>query len=201
LERDNGGPGVYSMDIKKKYLLKDEDWKYDRIPEIFNGKNVADYIDENIIEKLEKLEEEEKERLKNDIGYINWESEEYFVPKEVEDDYNEIESKTKIYVQKSKLKSNGNSHKLPQKYKVIPLEEIKEELISRGVDEEIIEKARSTTRSLSKSRSKSRGNLLSNSKERSVSQARNLEDSKLREDRNSKKISIRKKKKNTIVEQ
>jgi len=40
LERDNGGPGVYSMDIKKKYLLKDEDWKYDRIPEIFNGKKM-----------------------------------------------------------------------------------------------------------------------------------------------------------------
>jgi len=49
---------------KKKYLLKNEEWKYDRIPEIYMGKNIADYVDENIMEKLEKLEEEEKERLK-----------------------------------------------------------------------------------------------------------------------------------------
>jgi nucleolar GTP-binding protein len=42
-------------------LSKDE-WKYDTIPEIMDGKNIADFIDPEIEAKLEALEREE-ERL------------------------------------------------------------------------------------------------------------------------------------------
>merc|ERR1712096_495806 len=49
----------YILDLKKKYLLTNEDWKYDKIPEFFMGRNIADYIDTNIKEKLEALEKEE----------------------------------------------------------------------------------------------------------------------------------------------
>jgi len=64
LELENGGPGVYSMDVKKKYLLKNEEWKYDRIPEIYMGKNIADYVDENIMEKLEKIRRRRERKIK-----------------------------------------------------------------------------------------------------------------------------------------
>jgi nucleolar GTP-binding protein len=192
LEREGGGPGVYSMDVKKKYLLKDDDWKYDKIPEIFNGRNISDYVDENIFEKLEKLEKEEEERLKNDIGNIDWESEEFFIPKEVHDDFVEIENKSSIYRQRRKIKSSGNVNKLPQKFKEIPMEEIEEELISRGVEQDILERAKSSTRSASRPKSSSKTRLLSG--ERSTSELRNLEDSKLREDRNSKSSLLGKRK-------
>ncbi|KAJ2743234.1 Nucleolar GTP-binding protein 1 [Coemansia sp. BCRC 34301] len=66
LERDleacHGGPGVYSVDLKKRYLLASDEWRHDVIPEIMNGKNVADFIDPDIEEKLAELEREE-ERL------------------------------------------------------------------------------------------------------------------------------------------
>lgn len=73
LEVENGGAGVYNVDIKKKYLLADDDWKYDVIPEFMDGHNVADFIDPDIEEKLEALEREE-ERLEQE-GYYNEEEE------------------------------------------------------------------------------------------------------------------------------
>lgn len=62
IEAEAGGAGVYNVDLKKKYQLADEEWKHDTIPEIWEGKNVADFIDPEIEAKLEALEQEE-ERL------------------------------------------------------------------------------------------------------------------------------------------
>ncbi|OXG49427.1 nucleolar GTP-binding protein [Cryptococcus neoformans CHC193] len=59
-ELDHSGMGVYSVDMKKSYMLADDSWKYDVIPEFLNGKNVADFIDPDIIEKLDALEREEE---------------------------------------------------------------------------------------------------------------------------------------------
>ena len=41
-------------------MLEDPDWKYDIQPEVLDGKNVADFIDVDIMEKLEALEREEE---------------------------------------------------------------------------------------------------------------------------------------------
>ncbi|KAJ1561449.1 Nucleolar GTP-binding protein 1, partial [Nowakowskiella sp. JEL0078] len=68
IELENGGAGVYNIDLKKKYLLKNEDWKYDKIPEIMDGKNVADFFDEDIERKLAELEAEES-RLESEGFY------------------------------------------------------------------------------------------------------------------------------------
>jgi len=51
----------YSLDLKKKYDLPD-DQKYDVIPETWNGHNIADFIDPDIMEKLDALEKEEEAR-------------------------------------------------------------------------------------------------------------------------------------------
>lgn len=40
-------------------MLADDSWKYDMMPEFYNGKNVADFIDPDIEAKLEALEREE----------------------------------------------------------------------------------------------------------------------------------------------
>ena len=52
----------YVLDLKKHYMLADESHKYDSIAEIFEGKNIADYIDLDILHRLEELEHEEEAR-------------------------------------------------------------------------------------------------------------------------------------------
>lgn len=51
-----------------KYLLADDEWKQDVIPEFWEGHNVADFIDPDIEEKLDALEREE-ERLEQEGFY------------------------------------------------------------------------------------------------------------------------------------
>jgi nucleolar GTP-binding protein len=55
----NGGAGVYVCDYRKYYQLEDDEWKYDPIPEFMDGKNVMDFFDADIEERLRALEEEE----------------------------------------------------------------------------------------------------------------------------------------------
>lgn len=43
--------------------MADESWRYDVIPELLDGKNIFDFIDPDIMKKLEDLEEEEKIRV------------------------------------------------------------------------------------------------------------------------------------------
>jgi nucleolar GTP-binding protein len=61
VELENGGAGVYNINLKDKYMLANPEWKYDIIPEIMDGKNIADFIDPEIEEKLRRLEEEEEQ--------------------------------------------------------------------------------------------------------------------------------------------
>merc|ERR1719411_1678752 len=61
----------YIVDLQKNYDLP-EDQKYDVIPETWQGHNIADFIDPDIMEKLEALEKEEEARER--AGY--YESEE-----------------------------------------------------------------------------------------------------------------------------
>lgn len=65
----------YKLDLTKKWLIN-PDYRTDKIPELWNGHNFADFIDPQIMEKLSILEREEEEREKS--GYYNHE--------EIEDD-------------------------------------------------------------------------------------------------------------------
>ncbi|EEF48912.1 nucleolar GTP-binding protein 1 [Ricinus communis] len=63
LENENGGAGVYSASLRKKYILANDEWKEDVLPEILDGHNVYDFIDPDVLERLEELEREEGIRL------------------------------------------------------------------------------------------------------------------------------------------
>jgi len=52
---------------KKQYQLKNDEWKFDIVPEIKDGHNISDFIDPEIMEKLDQLEKEEEER-ENELG-------------------------------------------------------------------------------------------------------------------------------------
>lgn len=58
----------YILDLKKNYDLPDE-YKYDVIPEFWEGHNIADYIDPEIFKKLDELEREEA--LREEAGFYD----------------------------------------------------------------------------------------------------------------------------------
>lgn len=58
-EDENGGAGVYNINLHDDYQLADPAWKDDRVPEILDGRNIADFIDADIEAKLAALEAEE----------------------------------------------------------------------------------------------------------------------------------------------
>jgi len=61
LERDmeNELGDDYILDLKKHYELKNLDERYDDIPELWEGHNIADFVDPDITAKLDELEKEE----------------------------------------------------------------------------------------------------------------------------------------------
>lgn len=69
IEEDNGGAGVYNINLKDAYKLDDPSWNHDRVPEVFDGKNVYDFIDPDIESKLAALEAEEEKLDAN--GYYD----------------------------------------------------------------------------------------------------------------------------------
>lgn len=59
LQEEYGGAGKFYIPEEEHYLLEKEEWRYDKWPEFYNGKNVADFYDADIEAKLNALEEEE----------------------------------------------------------------------------------------------------------------------------------------------
>ncbi|EMR72175.1 putative nucleolar gtp-binding protein [Eutypa lata UCREL1] len=157
MEEENGGAGVFNVDLKADYILDNPDWKYDRIPEVFDGKNVYDFIDPDIDAKLQALEEEE-DRL---------EAEGFYDTDEELDDAEEEEIHMKAELIREKQSSIRNDAKMrkslknraiiPRKSQKKPLSELEEALDVLGVDthdlqlrarpEAIVSRGRSLSRS------------------------------------------------------
>lgn len=51
----------YTLDLKKRYDIPEEE-RYDVAPEVWQGLNVADFVDKKIVDHVKELEEEEKRR-------------------------------------------------------------------------------------------------------------------------------------------
>ena len=58
-----GGPGVYSGETSREYIgqLRCDEFATDIQPEIMDGKNVLDFVDEDVLEKLAALDDLEVE--------------------------------------------------------------------------------------------------------------------------------------------
>jgi nucleolar GTP-binding protein len=61
LMEQNGGEGIFFVPDRVHFQLENPEWKNDIMPEIMDGKNIFDYIDPDIMEKVERLEREEQE--------------------------------------------------------------------------------------------------------------------------------------------
>mmetsp|Transcript_8593 Transcript_8593/g.32320 ORF Transcript_8593/g.32320 Transcript_8593/m.32320 type:complete len:674 (-) Transcript_8593:61-2082(-) len=64
---ENGGPGVYKPDYREHWTqLREDGWRHDAVPEIMDGKNIADFIDPEIEARLNELELEEEQLLEEE---------------------------------------------------------------------------------------------------------------------------------------
>ncbi|KAG8943730.1 Nucleolar GTP-binding protein 1 [Tulasnella sp. 424] len=135
IEAEQGGPGIYSFNFKKTYVLENEEWKQDVVPEIWQGKNIADFIDPDIAEKLEALEREEEKLVAE--GF--YESDDSFVDSEYEDDMAEEEvNKSKKVI--SAMKRVKNNHPtLPRGKAPRSLSSLTQALTKAGYDPSKIE--------------------------------------------------------------
>merc|ERR1719361_2376101 len=91
----------YILDLQKSYDLPEEE-KYDVIPETWHGHNIADYVDPDIMEKLEALEKEEELREKAGV-YDSEESEEDDNMKEIRELASKIRVKKKLMKNDQKM--------------------------------------------------------------------------------------------------
>ncbi|XP_011441886.2 GTP-binding protein 4 [Magallana gigas] len=104
----------YTVDLRKHWNLPNEEEKYDIIPEIWQGHNVADFIDPDIMKKLDELEKEEE--MREQAGYYDNESEEEDDEmKEIRKTARKIREKRNIIMLESKEKRRIEKPKLPRK--------------------------------------------------------------------------------------
>lgn len=151
LEEENGGAGVYQPDYHDAYLLENDEWKNDIIPEILNGKNVYDFIDPEIGAKLAALEEEE-ERLESQGFY---ESEDAMEDSEAEDIHAKadwIRRRHKVMMKDARLKKNsGRTAVIPRKLGKRTVNSLESHFDDIGIDATpLVNKARKQAKSLDK---------------------------------------------------
>ena len=162
----------YSVDLKKNYDLP-VDFKYDVIPEIWENKNIADYIDPEIMAKLEQLEREEELRIEAGI-YDKEEDDDDEETKEIHRLANKIREKKKIISIESKMRT-GVKPPLPRaaRKRERSVSRLRCEFEELGVDMSGTEKAhfarfaRSTSKSrppIKKARCDSQGRVSSSSR-------------------------------------
>jgi len=144
-------PTVFGPDWREKYLLASEEWKFDAIPEIIDGKNIADYIDPDILERLDELEREEEERE------AALESEMQIEEKQLSTDelalLSAIRDDKQKSIQSSRMRKQlmKNRPVLPRTSETKSLSEFAQHLREMGIDEtNAVERVRSRSRSKSR---------------------------------------------------
>ncbi|PGH27967.1 hypothetical protein AJ80_00221 [Polytolypa hystricis UAMH7299] len=148
IEEENGGAGVFNVDLKKNYDLADDEWKHDKIPEVWNGKNIYDYVDPDIEAKLQELEDEE-EKLEGEGYYNSDESDDDVEEAEIRMKADLIRRKRDLIRNEAKLrKSLKNRALIPRSAKARKASDMEAHLKSIGYD---------ATASTSRARSQTRG--------------------------------------------
>ena len=165
---ENGGPGVWAPDYREQYDLKDSDWRFDAIPEIIDGKNIADYIDPDIEARLAQLEQEEEQLVSELNAAAMNEEPESDLDSEEEAAVAAIRERKIITRTVSRTVNTANKSVLPRSVRnrpkdkhtpgVFAAQEIKKKMDTYGVDTtKMIERGRSSERGRKRDRSLSRG--------------------------------------------
>lgn len=121
----------------ENYILENDDWKFDVMPEIMEGKNVADFIDPDIEEKLEALEREE-ERLAEE-GFYNDNSDLELVSEDEREADALAEAQARRMEAQDAKKATKNHARLPRTAGLRTISELSEGLTKAGFDPSRIE--------------------------------------------------------------
>ncbi|XP_043700613.1 nucleolar GTP-binding protein 1-like [Telopea speciosissima] len=105
LEDENGGAGVYSASLRKHHILANEEWKEDIMPEFIEGHNVYDFIDPDILQRLEELEREEGLKLEQDAD-DDFEMDGQELTPEEKEALAEIRKKKSLLIQQHRIKKS-----------------------------------------------------------------------------------------------
>lgn len=145
LEEEAGGPGRYVPNTDEERMLAVDEWKYDRIPEILNGQNIADFIDPDIEQKIEQLLREEEVRIAEyEAEKAAFEATKWAVAPDQEVMAAAIRERKELIKQKAQLHhtSKVNMPEVTKKRtKTAVAQKVSEFLEARGVDEETRERA------------------------------------------------------------
>jgi len=152
--------GFNSLDWKKKYKLRNDEWRFDAVPEIMDGMNIADYIDPDIMARLEELEKEEEEREKEHQNEMEEEDEDLVdLSEEQLETVNKIKQKKKEIIMEHRLLSRQTKPSVPAKFEIEAkgISEFESHLAGLGIDPTAaVERMRSRSRSKSADRSRKR---------------------------------------------
>ncbi|VFQ66792.1 unnamed protein product [Cuscuta campestris] len=160
LEAENGGAGVYSAKLSKHYILADESWKDDIMPEILDGHNVYDFIDPDLLQRLEELEKEEgllQEQEEGD-GDLEMDGGPELTPEE-KAALAEIRRKKSVLIQQHRIKKSTAESRpiVPRKFdkdKKFTTERMGRQLSNLGLDPTLaVNRARSQSRGRKRERS------------------------------------------------
>ncbi|XP_064949367.1 nucleolar GTP-binding protein 1-like [Musa acuminata AAA Group] len=149
LEEENGGAGVYSANLRKHYILADEEWKEDIMPEILDGHNVYDFVDPDILLRLEELEREEGLHLEANADEEDFEMDGKELTEEEQQLLAEIRRKKNLLIQEHRMKKSTAESRpiVPRKFdkdKKYTSERMGRELSALGIDpSKAIDRARS----------------------------------------------------------
>ncbi|KAJ1417954.1 P-loop containing nucleoside triphosphate hydrolase [Sesbania bispinosa] len=150
LENENGGAGVYSMNLRKNYILANEEWKEDILPEILDGHNVYDFIDPDILHRVEELEREEGIR-QAEAEDDDFEIDGTELTPEQQEALAEIRKKKSLLIQQHRMKKSTAESRptVPRKFdkdKQFTSERMGRQLSSLGLDPTLaIKRMRSTS--------------------------------------------------------
>ncbi|XP_067871070.1 nucleolar GTP-binding protein 1 [Heterodontus francisci] len=123
----------YVLDLQKYWDLMNESEKQDLIPELWEGHNIADYIDPEIMKKLEQLEKEEE--LKQAAGEYDSDSEsEDEEMRDIRQLAIQIREKKKMRILMSREKQTKKGPKMPRTAKKIERKTLEKEMGSLGLD-------------------------------------------------------------------
>jgi len=161
---ENGGPGVWAPDYREQYDLKDPEWRFDDIPQIMDGKNIADYVDPDIDAKLLMLEKEE-DQLVAEAEAAAMGDDESDLDEEEEAAVEAIRDRKKKFRMMSHVNKSDNKPIMPRSIRgrgkdkhdrgALNADEIKKKMDEYGVDTSaMIERGRKRERSVDRRRTR-----------------------------------------------
>lgn len=121
---------LFDYDWRQEHILANPEWQFDTMPEIMDGRNVADFIDPDILKRLEELEEEEV--MRDEQGYYEFAEETDDRDVDVKELAQKIRHRRNQMIQSTREKKTKQGARLPRAK--IEQSALKSHLSSMGID-------------------------------------------------------------------